>query len=196
MYDELVTSGKLLQPAKSLQRRSDREKTRDLQSRAPGSGTEISNPGHIFLEITTVGGNSDPSFVSPLPLTRMDRKRERYNSKARQSVAGGSSHKKRRRRGTKGPTGGDPSGPPTEALTDPNAEIISLKSLEQKEIERKERIRQQVRARFCLHDCPHPNSAIHQLAIDADTSLSRKKRKKLEKYIVRRLRNFRVSSRS
>ena len=120
----------------------------------------------------------------------MDRKRERYNSKARQSVAGGSSHKKRRRRGTKGPAGGDPSGPPAEALADPNAEIISLKSLEQKEIERKERIMQQVRARPCLHNRPHPTPTIHQLAIDADTSHSRKKRKKLEKYIVCRLRNF------
>lgn len=57
MYDELVTSSGLLQLTESLRRRSDREKTRDFQSRAPGSGAEISNPGHIFLEITTVGGN-------------------------------------------------------------------------------------------------------------------------------------------
>lgn len=80
----------------------------------------------------------------------MDRKRERYNAKARQSVAGGTSHKKRRRRVTKGPAGSDPSGAPTETLADPNAEIISLKSLEQRELERKERIRQQVRPRSYL----------------------------------------------
>ena len=91
----------------------------------------------------------------------MDRKRERYNAKARQSVAGGTSHKKRRRRGIKGPAGCDPAGAPTEILADPNAEIINLKSLEQKEQERKERIRQQVRPYSCLHSCPHPNPAVH-----------------------------------
>ena len=78
----------------------------------------------------------------------MDRKRERYNTKARQSVAGGTSHKKRRRRSVKGPTGGDAAGAPIEVLADPNAEIISLKPFEQKELERRERIRQQVRTRL------------------------------------------------
>ena len=76
----------------------------------------------------------------------MDRKRDRYNAKSRQSIAGGASHKKRRRRSVKGPVGGDAVGAPIEALADPNAEIISLKPLEQKELERRERIRQQVRA--------------------------------------------------
>lgn len=74
----------------------------------------------------------------------MDRKRERYNTKARQSISGGASHKKRRRRSAKGPTGGDALGAPIEVLADPNAEIISLKPLEQKELERRERMRQQV----------------------------------------------------
>jgi len=76
----------------------------------------------------------------------MDRKRERYNTKARQSVVGGASHKKRRRRSAKGPTGGDAAGAPIEVLADPNAEIINLKPHEQKELERRERIRQQVRS--------------------------------------------------
>jgi len=42
-------------------------------------------------------------------------------------------------------------GAPVGALTDPNAEIISLKPLEQKDLERREKIRQQVRA------CPPPS---------------------------------------
>ena len=76
----------------------------------------------------------------------MDRKRERYNARARQSVAGGASHKKRKRRNAKGPTGGGTSGAPSAVIPDPNAEIISSKPLEQKELERRERVRQQVHA--------------------------------------------------
>lgn len=108
----------------------------------------------------TVGVNSDCSFVSPPPSPRMDRKRERYNTKARQSVAGGASHKKRRRRGVKGPTGGDAVGAPIEVLVDPNAEIIGLKPLEQKELERRERIRQQVRTRLCLREYPRRSNPV------------------------------------
>lgn len=77
----------------------------------------------------------------------MDRKRDRYNTKARQSVAGGASHKKRKRRGVNGPTRGDVAGAPIEVIANPNAEIISLKPFEQKELERRERFKQQVRAR-------------------------------------------------
>lgn len=74
----------------------------------------------------------------------MDRKRERYNARARQSVAGGASHKKRKRRSVDGPTGGTSAGAPTEVIPDPNAEIVSLKPLELKELERRERVKQQV----------------------------------------------------
>lgn len=77
----------------------------------------------------------------------MDRKRERYNARARQSVAGGASHKKRKRRSANGSTG-DTAGAPIEVLADPNAEIIGLKPLEQKELERRERVKQQVRSLF------------------------------------------------
>ena len=93
-----------------------------------------------------------PTFPSlpSLPLTRMDQKRERYNSRARQSVAGGASHKKRRRRDGGRPTGGDDAEAPIEVIADPNAEIIGLKPLEQKELERRERIKRQVRITFCL----------------------------------------------
>ena len=91
--------------------------------------------------ITTV--NSDIS----LSTTRMDRRRERYNARARQSVAGGASHKKRKRRSANDPPGGNAAGASIAVFPDPNAEIISLKSCEQKELERRERVRQQVRAR-------------------------------------------------
>ena len=91
-----------------------------------------------------VGVNSDLSFGSPLPTARMDRKRERYNARARQSVAGGTSHKKRRRRNANGLVGGDAAEAPIAVIPDPNAEIINLKPLEQKELERRERVKQQV----------------------------------------------------
>ena len=84
----------------------------------------------------------------------MDRKRERYNARARQSVAGGASHKKRKRKNAKGPAGGNSAGAPNEGLPDPNAEIIGLKSLEQKELERRERIKQQVRTPLCVRGYP------------------------------------------
>ena len=82
----------------------------------------------------------------------MNRKHERYNARARQSVAGGSSHKKRRRRNANGPTE-DSAKAPTAVTPDPNAEMISLKPLEQKELERRERVRQQVRAIPCVPSC-------------------------------------------
>lgn len=84
----------------------------------------------------------------------MDRKRERYNARARQSVAGGTSHKKRKRRSASGLTGVDATGAPVEAFADPNAEIIGLKSPEQKELERRERVRQQVRPLYMFANVP------------------------------------------
>ena len=75
----------------------------------------------------------------------MDRKRQRYNARARQSLAGGASHKKRKRRNANRPTGEDAAEAPIATGPDPNAEIINLKSLEQKELEKRERVRQQVR---------------------------------------------------
>jgi len=79
----------------------------------------------------------------------MERKRERHNARARQSVAGGASHKKRKRRSTNGPTRGDAAGAPDEVIPDPNAEVISLKPFEQKELERRERVKHQVCTPFC-----------------------------------------------
>lgn len=80
----------------------------------------------------------------------MDQKRERYNSRARQSVAGGASHKKRRRGGVNRVTGGDAAETPIEVIADPNAEIIGLKPFEQKELERREKVKRQVRGPFCV----------------------------------------------
>ena len=60
--------------------------------------------------------------------------RHRHNAKARQSTAG--QRKKSKRKAT--PTVKEPD-------YDPNAEIIALKSDEQKELDRRERLRQEVR---------------------------------------------------
>ena len=141
----------------------------------------------FFLGITL--SVSIPNFLSVpfLPTTRMDRKRERYNSRARQSTAGGASHKKRKRKSANGPIGGGAAETPVAVISDPNAEIINLKPLEQKELEKRERVRQQVRTLFPLRRCPSrlPSLPVTcQMTIDADTSHSRKKKKKLEKYIV------------
>jgi len=94
-----------------------------------------------------------------LPTTRMDRQRERYNARARQSAAGGASHKRRKRKNAGGSVRGDAAGTPTAVILDPNAEIINLKPLEQKELEKRERVRQQVRTLLYSGDDPvvsHP----------------------------------------
>lgn len=64
----------------------------------------------------------------------MDRSRQRYNARARQSTAG--SHKKKGKRKSKQI---DQSEQP-----DPNAEIVMPKMLEQKELDRKEKLREEV----------------------------------------------------
>lgn len=68
------------------------------------------------------------------PIVRMHRPRERYNAKARQSST---SHKKRRRKTN------DPNDPQTQDV-DVNADIIVPKSQEKKELDRKERLKQEV----------------------------------------------------
>ncbi|KAH8104549.1 P-loop containing nucleoside triphosphate hydrolase protein [Cristinia sonorae] len=94
----------------------------------------------------------------------MNRTRERFNAKARQSTAG-SSHKKKKR--TKASTE-DPADRPSEAYSDPNAEIIVPKSEEAKEADRKERLRQ-------------------ELIVQSNSKVSTKKKKRLEKYIEKKL---------
>lgn len=58
---------------------------------------------------------------------------ERYNAKARKSVAGGSSHKRKAPKITK-----------NEETTDPNAEILELRPQEEKERNRREIMKQEV----------------------------------------------------
>jgi ATP-dependent RNA helicase DHX37/DHR1 len=59
----------------------------------------------------------------------------RYNARARQSTAGGSSHKNRKR--VAAPTA-------ENTLANPNAEIVVPKTKEDKELDRKQRIQQEV----------------------------------------------------
>ncbi|KAF8843324.1 P-loop containing nucleoside triphosphate hydrolase protein [Paxillus ammoniavirescens] len=85
--------------------------------------------------------------------------RERYNAKARQSRAG--SRKTGKRRQDVVAAFAEPA--------DPNADIIAPKSKEQKEKERKVRL-------------------VQELAAQSETKVSSKKRKRLEKYIDKKLR--------
>ena len=122
-----------------------------------GLGSRVRNGSHFSYDHPLTSGRCQfrplPSLPSP-PSTRMDPKRERYNSRARQSVAGGASHKKRRRRGANRPTGSDDAGAPIEVIADPNAEIVGLKPFEQKELERRERIKRQVCSPRCVRGWP------------------------------------------
>ncbi|KAH9936289.1 P-loop containing nucleoside triphosphate hydrolase protein [Fomitopsis serialis] len=92
----------------------------------------------------------------------VDRTRQRYNAKARQSTVGGSSHKKRGKRNAKDAQ--------DQTVTDenPNAEIVVPKSVEQKELDRREKLR-------------------HELLAQQDSKASGKKKKRLEKYIEKKL---------
>ncbi|KZT12027.1 P-loop containing nucleoside triphosphate hydrolase protein [Laetiporus sulphureus 93-53] len=89
----------------------------------------------------------------------MDR-RQRYNAKARQSTVG--SHKKGKRKAK------DEAPILCGKLENPNAEIIIPKPMEQKELERKERMKQ-------------------ELLAQSNSKANSKKRKRLEKYIEKKL---------
>ncbi|KAG2151417.1 P-loop containing nucleoside triphosphate hydrolase protein [Suillus clintonianus] len=90
----------------------------------------------------------------------MDSKRERHNSKARRSTAG-SRKKGKSRNKSNGVV-------PTAEAPDPNAAILEYKSLEDKERDRKERL-------------------VRELAAQSDSKVSRQKRKRLEKYVEKKL---------
>ncbi|CCM01865.1 uncharacterized protein FIBRA_03936 [Fibroporia radiculosa] len=87
-----------------------------------------------------------------------ERTRQRYNAKARQSTAG--SHKKKGRHRRDGQT--------TEETVDPNAEVITHKSVEEKEQDKRERLRQ-------------------ELLAQSDSKANSKKKKRLDKYIEKKL---------
>ncbi|KAG1852016.1 P-loop containing nucleoside triphosphate hydrolase protein [Suillus tomentosus] len=86
---------------------------------------------------------------------------ERHNSKARRSTAG-SRKKGKLRRKSNGVV-------PTADVPDPNAAILEYKSLEDKERDRKERL-------------------VRELAAQSESKVSRQKRKRLEKYVEKKLR--------
>ncbi|KAF9242610.1 P-loop containing nucleoside triphosphate hydrolase protein [Melanogaster broomeanus] len=90
----------------------------------------------------------------------MNRVRARFNANARQSTAGSRKKGKRRQ---------DSVGAAAAAEPDANADIIVPKSKEQKEKERKARL-------------------VLELAAQSETKVSSKKRKRLEKYIDKKLR--------
>ncbi|KAG0703797.1 P-loop containing nucleoside triphosphate hydrolase protein [Suillus ampliporus] len=91
----------------------------------------------------------------------MDRNHERHNSKARQSIAG-SRKKGKSRHKNNGVV-------PTADAPDPNAAILEHKSLEDKERDRKDRL-------------------VRELAAQSESKVSRQKRKRLEKYVEKKLR--------
>ncbi|KAG1772266.1 P-loop containing nucleoside triphosphate hydrolase protein [Suillus occidentalis] len=91
----------------------------------------------------------------------MDLKHERHNPKARRSTAG-SRKKGKSRNKSNGVV-------PTADAPDPNAAILEYKTLEDKERDRKERL-------------------VRELAAQSESKVSRQKRKRLEKYVEKKLR--------
>jgi len=87
--------------------------------------------------------------------------RQRYNSKARQSTLGGSSHKKRRR-STNAPSNGE-----TEYASDNDPAPLDMIMPGQREAEREQRM-----------------AVMRQELVDQGEQLSSKKRKRLDAFIV------------
>lgn len=107
---------------------------------------------------------------------------QRYNAKARSSVAGGS-HKKGKAKKTHSE---DP--PAVEGQADTNADILEHKAEEDKERDRRERMKREVRP-LCFsvpeYGCNIRLCGISQLLEQSQSKASSKKRKRLDKYIVR-----------
>lgn len=101
----------------------------------------------------------------------MKRVRERYNTKARQSCPGSLKNRKRPRHTSTA----------SAETVDPNAEILVPISREQKEKERKERLVQEVSRKYRAV----VYLSLVQLAAQSESKVSSKRRKRLEKYIVR-----------
>src|SRR5258708_563789 len=102
------------------------------------------------------------------------RPRESYNSKARQSTAGTRKKGKRKR----------VSRSEVEEPANCNADIITTKTKEEKEIERREKLLQEVYLVFELSSQFHQLYS-PQLASRSESKWTSKKKKRLEKYIVR-----------
>jgi hypothetical protein len=100
----------------------------------------------------------------------------KFNASARKSSVGGSRKKGKAKRAAAGSL-------PTPEVADPNAEIVVPKSKQEREQERKERLRQEVRIRLRpMHSADAP-----QLESAPESKMTSKKRKRLDKYIVRAL---------
>ena len=82
---------------------------------------------------------------------------ERFNARARKSVAGGSSHKKKKFKKLKDAK---------EENVDPNAEILQLKTGEEKEATRREILRQEVRV-FSV-TVRHPDCSLALALVESD----------------------------
>ena len=96
---------------------------------------------------------------------------ERFNAKARRSVVGGSSHKRKKNKKTLAAEPAD---------TNANAEILEYKPLEEKEASRREVLRQEVRFQYLV---TNTYWALPQLLLSTQGASSKKK-KRMEKYIA------------
>ena len=97
---------------------------------------------------------------------------ERFNAKARRSSSTTSSHKRGKQRRLK-----------RHSVSDTNPEILPRKSTEEKELDRREQLKKEVSV-YLLHAAP---SDPMQLLSQSQSKASSKKRKRLDKYIVRTL---------
>jgi ATP-dependent RNA helicase DHX37/DHR1 len=102
---------------------------------------------------------------------------ESHNAKARQSTAGS------RKKGKVKQKRDDVNQAQAESSPDPNAEILIPKPKEQKDLERKERLRAEVCGWTILCYVSLIASSIKLIA-QSDTKWTSKKKKRLEKYIV------------
>lgn len=104
----------------------------------------------------------------------MDRNRVGHNAKGRQSTGG------RRKRGKQRAK----TIPSTEPAQDPNALIVTPKTEAEKEADRRERLKQEVW--FNLQKWISPDGyPLRQLIAQSESKMNSKKKKRLEKYIVR-----------
>ena len=99
-----------------------------------------------------------------------------YNAKARQSTAGQRKKGKRSRAAAS-----------VEDNVDSNAIIVTPKSDEQKELDRRARLRQQVHTFGPSYPLLLTPPLCLQLIAESESKVNSKKRKRLEKYIVRSL---------
>ncbi len=112
----------------------------------------------------------------------MDRSRPRFNAKARQSVTG--SHKRKGRQ-SKQPN-------IAEEQSNPNAEIVVSKTEEEREVDRKEKLKQEVSGSSFAFWLLADGSPCGQLLAQSTSKASSKKKKRLDKYIVSKPRDSRM----